>query len=66
REQCIDILVAAIDDADVEGVPTTLGLQRNILLNDDFKNARCDTLWVDRWRRGSACALRTLIRQLDY
>ncbi len=53
REQCIDMLVAAIDDADVEGVPTTLGLQRNILLNDDFKNARCDTLWLESFLGGN-------------
>jgi acetyl-CoA carboxylase biotin carboxylase subunit len=53
REQCIKMLVAAIGDADIEGLPTTLGLQRDILLSDDFKNARCDTLWLDSFLSGN-------------
>jgi acetyl-CoA carboxylase biotin carboxylase subunit len=47
RSQCIDKLVATIDDSDIEGVPTTLSLQRAILLSDDFKQAKCDTLWLE-------------------
>ena len=53
REQCIKMLVAAIGEADIEGLPTTLGLQRDILLSDDFKNARCDTLWLDSFLSGN-------------
>ena len=53
REQCIKMLVAAIGDADIEGLPTTLGLQRDILLSDDFKNVRCDTLWLDSFLSGN-------------
>jgi acetyl-CoA carboxylase biotin carboxylase subunit len=53
REQCIKMLVAAIGDADIEGLPTTLGLQCDILLSDDFKNARCDTLWLDSFLSGN-------------
>ena len=47
REQCIKLLLEAISNSEISGVPTTLNLQREILLSDDFAQAQCDTLWLE-------------------
>ncbi|MDP6963203.1 MAG: acetyl-CoA carboxylase biotin carboxylase subunit, partial [Planctomycetota bacterium] len=47
RQQCIEKLVAGIEQSNICGVPTTLQLQLDILQSDDFTNAKCDTLWLE-------------------
>lgn len=51
REQCIAMLKAAIENANIDGLPTTLGLQHDILSSDDFIDAKCDTLWLESFLR---------------
>jgi biotin carboxylase len=39
-----------LESAKIEGVPTTVPLHRKILAHEDFRAARCDTLWLGRER----------------
>ena len=50
REQAIERMQWALESAKIEGVPTTVPLHREILAHEDFRAARCDTLWLGRER----------------
>jgi acetyl/propionyl-CoA carboxylase alpha subunit len=50
REQAIERMQSALESAKIEGVPTTVPLHRQILAHEDFRAARCDTLWLGRER----------------
>lgn len=48
RSDAIARLVAAIDEFAIEGVPTTLGLQRAIITHPDFVENRIHTRWLEQ------------------
>ncbi|MGH6650932.1 MAG: acetyl-CoA carboxylase biotin carboxylase subunit [Sphingopyxis sp.] len=48
RADAIARLVAAIDEFAIEGVPTTLGLQRAIITHPDFIENRIHTRWLEQ------------------
>ena len=48
RADAIARLVAAIDDFAIEGVPTTLALQRAIITHPDFVENRIHTRWLEQ------------------
>jgi len=48
RSEAIDRLVQAIDSFEIEGVPTTLGLQRAIITHPDFVENRIHTRWLEQ------------------
>ncbi|RIV81966.1 ATP-grasp domain-containing protein [Aurantiacibacter xanthus] len=48
RAEAIDRLVGAIDDFVIEGVPTTLGLQRAIATHPDFVANTIHTRWLEQ------------------
>ena len=48
RADAIARLVAAIDEFAIEGVPTTLGLQRAIITHPDFVENRIHTRWLEQ------------------
>lgn len=48
RRQAIERLVEAIDSFVIEGVPTTLGLQRAIVTHPDFLENRIHTRWLEQ------------------
>lgn len=48
RRQAIERLVEAIDAFVIEGVPTTLGLQRAIATHPDFVENRIHTRWLEQ------------------
>lgn len=48
RSEAIRRLVDAIDDFAIEGVPTTLGLQRAIVTHPDFVENRIHTRWLEQ------------------
>ena len=48
RADSIARLVAAIDEFAIEGVPTTLGLQRAIITHPDFVENRIHTRWLEQ------------------
>jgi acetyl-CoA carboxylase biotin carboxylase subunit len=48
RAEAIDRLVQAIDDFVIEGVPTTLGLQREIVTHPDFVANNIHTRWLEQ------------------
>ncbi|VVT10526.1 acetyl-CoA carboxylase biotin carboxylase subunit [Erythrobacter sp. EC-HK427] len=48
RAEAIDRLVGAIDDFVIEGVPTTLGLQRAIATHPDFVANNIHTRWLEQ------------------
>ena len=48
RSEAIERLVAAIDAFVIEGVPTTLPLQRAILMHPDFVENRIHTRWLEQ------------------
>ena len=48
RGDAIARLVAAIDEFAIEGVPTTLGLQRAIITHPDFVENRIHTRWLEQ------------------
>lgn len=48
RAEAIDRLVGAIDDFVIEGVPTTLGLQRTIATHPDFVANNIHTRWLEQ------------------
>lgn len=49
REEAVARMVGAIDEFIVEGIHTTLPLQRDLLLTDEFKNITYWTRFVDEW-----------------
>ncbi|MCB9678359.1 MAG: acetyl-CoA carboxylase biotin carboxylase subunit [Alphaproteobacteria bacterium] len=49
RDHAIRRLIGAIDEFIVEGIHTTLPLQRELLLSEEFKNATFWTRFVDKW-----------------
>ena len=48
RAEAIDRLIAAIDTFVIEGVPTTLGLQRAIVSHPDFIANQIHTRWLEQ------------------
>ena len=48
RAEAIDRLIGAIDDFVIEGVPTTLGLQRAIAIHEDFRANDIHTRWLEQ------------------
>ncbi|MEZ5687749.1 MAG: acetyl-CoA carboxylase biotin carboxylase subunit [Caenibius sp.] len=48
RSEAIDRLVNAIDNFAIEGVPTTLPLQRAIITHPDFVENRIHTRWLEQ------------------
>ena len=48
RSEAIGRLVQAIDTFEIEGVPTTLGLQRAIITHPDFVDNRIHTRWLEQ------------------
>ena len=49
REKAIRRMVGSIDEFIVEGIKTTLPLQRALLLSDEFRNVTMWTRFVDEW-----------------
>ena len=43
RDEALRTLLAALDSSHIEGVHTTLELQRSILASDDFRRGSYDT-----------------------
>jgi len=48
RAQAIERLTQAIDDFEIGGVPTTLGLQRAIITHPDFVSNAIHTRWLEQ------------------
>ena len=49
REEAVARMIGAIDEFIVEGIHTTLPLQRDLLQTDEFKNITFWTRFVDEW-----------------
>jgi acetyl/propionyl-CoA carboxylase alpha subunit len=48
REAARQRLIAALDDTAVIGLTTNTGFLRELAANDEFRDARIDTAWLDR------------------
>jgi acetyl-CoA carboxylase biotin carboxylase subunit len=48
RDEALATMRRALDEMQVEGVPTTVPLHRRLLRSPDFCNSRVDTTWVER------------------
>jgi acetyl-CoA carboxylase biotin carboxylase subunit len=48
REEALATLRRALDEMQIEGVPTTVALHKRLLRSPDFINSRVDTTWVER------------------
>jgi len=49
REECIARAARALDEFDIEGVKTTIPLQRRLLDNKDIRAGRFDNHWLERF-----------------
>lgn len=47
RSQAIDKMLQALDEFQIEGVKTTINLQRNILAGDTFRTGKMDTNYLE-------------------
>jgi acetyl-CoA carboxylase biotin carboxylase subunit len=57
RDHAITRLLRAMDEFIVEGIQTSLPLQRELVDGEDFRNMRVDTRYVDRWLAERAARL---------
>jgi acetyl-CoA carboxylase biotin carboxylase subunit len=48
RDEAIATMRRALDELEIEGIPTTIPLHRRIFRNPDFAAGRVDTMWVER------------------
>ncbi len=48
RDEAIATMRRALDELEIEGIPTTIPLQRRVMRNPDFAAGRVDTTWVER------------------
>jgi acetyl-CoA carboxylase biotin carboxylase subunit len=48
RAEAMAVMRRALDELQIEGIPTTAGLHRRIFRNPDFAEGRVDTTWVER------------------
>ena len=48
RKQAIACMVRCLDELRVKGIKTTAGFQKDVLLHQDFVDAKVDTKWVER------------------
>jgi acetyl-CoA carboxylase biotin carboxylase subunit len=48
RPEAMAVMRRALDELQVEGIATTIGLHRRIFRNPDFAEGRVDTTWVER------------------
>ncbi len=48
RKQAIACMVRCLDELRIEGIKTTAGFQKKVLLHEDFVNGEVDTKWVER------------------
>ncbi|PCJ55245.1 MAG: acetyl-CoA carboxylase biotin carboxylase subunit [Planctomycetota bacterium] len=46
REETIEHMLACLEGADIQGVPTTAKLHQSILQHEDFRAGNFDTLWL--------------------
>jgi acetyl-CoA carboxylase biotin carboxylase subunit len=48
RQEAIDCMLRCLDEFQIEGIKTSIPLQRKILLHPDFQAARIDTGFIER------------------
>jgi acetyl-CoA carboxylase biotin carboxylase subunit len=48
RKQAIACMIRCLDELRIEGIKTTAGFQKKVLLHEDFVNGEVDTKWVER------------------
>ena len=48
RDEALATMRRALEEMEIEGIPTTLPLQRRIMRNPDFMASRVDTTWIER------------------
>jgi acetyl-CoA carboxylase biotin carboxylase subunit len=48
RVEAMAVMRRALDELQIEGIPTTAGLHRRIFRNPDFAESRVDTTWIER------------------
>lgn len=48
RNEALATMRRALDELEIEGIPTTIPLHRRVMRNPDFAAGRVDTTWIER------------------
>jgi acetyl-CoA carboxylase biotin carboxylase subunit len=48
RLEAMSVMRRALDELQIEGIPTTIPLHRRVFRNPDFMDGRIDTTWIER------------------